>query len=88
VVLILNLEKKSGSYTSENTSNYMTVLGGLSETITFSVVASSDGLSFEFDNVAAAVPELSTWTMMILGFFGLGYLACRRKSLTPAAAKA
>ncbi len=28
---------------------------------------------------AAAVPELSTWAMMILGFFGLGLLAHQRK---------
>jgi PEP-CTERM motif len=28
----------------------------------------------------AAVPEPSTWAMMILGFFGLGFMAYRRKS--------
>jgi hypothetical protein len=28
----------------------------------------------------AAVPEPSTWAMMILGFLGLGYLAYRRRS--------
>ena len=27
-----------------------------------------------------AVPELSTWAMMILGFLGLGFLAYRRKN--------
>jgi hypothetical protein len=27
-----------------------------------------------------AVPEPSTWAMMILGFLGLGFMACRRKS--------
>jgi hypothetical protein len=32
------------------------------------------------DGVAiAAVPEPSTWAMMILGFFGVGYMAYRRK---------
>lgn len=30
----------------------------------------------------AAVPEPSTWAMMILGFFGVGFLAYRRKSGT------
>ncbi|MEO8320765.1 MAG: PEPxxWA-CTERM sorting domain-containing protein, partial [Bradyrhizobium sp.] len=30
--------------------------------------------------VAGAVPEPSTWAMMILGFFGLGFVAYRRKS--------
>jgi hypothetical protein len=27
----------------------------------------------------AAVPEPSTWAMMILGFFGIGFMAYRRK---------
>ncbi|WP_084030612.1 PEPxxWA-CTERM sorting domain-containing protein [Bradyrhizobium paxllaeri] len=30
--------------------------------------------------INAAVPEPSTWAMMILGFFGVGFLAYRRKS--------
>ena len=30
--------------------------------------------------VTPGVPEPSTWAMMILGFFGLGYMAYRRKS--------
>ena len=30
--------------------------------------------------VIAAVPEPSTWAMMILGFAGVGYMAYRRKS--------
>jgi hypothetical protein len=29
---------------------------------------------------ASAVPEPSTWAMMILGFFGIGFMAYRRKS--------
>jgi hypothetical protein len=34
----------------------------------------------DFDvGVASAVPETSTWAMMILGFCGLGFLAQRRK---------
>jgi hypothetical protein len=36
-----------------------------------------DNLEF---NVAAAVPEPSTWAMMILGFAGVGFMAYRRKS--------
>lgn len=32
------------------------------------------------DNISiSAVPELSTWAMMILGFFGVGFAAYRRK---------
>jgi choice-of-anchor C domain-containing protein len=33
------------------------------------------------DNVSVtAIPEASTWAMMILGFFGIGFIAYRRKS--------
>jgi hypothetical protein len=34
-------------------------------------------------NITNAVPEPSTWAMMILGFAGLGFMAYRRK-LKPA----
>jgi hypothetical protein len=33
-----------------------------------------------FPTVTPAVPEPSTWAMMLLGFCGLGYMAYRRKS--------
>jgi hypothetical protein len=32
-----------------------------------------------FPTVTAAVPEPSTWAMMILGFAGVGFMAYRRK---------
>jgi hypothetical protein len=34
-------------------------------------------------NISAAVPETSTWAMMILGFVGLGFMAYRRKQSGP-----
>ena len=34
--------------------------------------------------VVTAVPELSSWEMMVLGFCGLGLIACRRKNLIAA----
>jgi hypothetical protein len=34
--------------------------------------------------VTAAVPEPSTWAMMILGFCGLGFMAYLRKRPVPA----
>jgi hypothetical protein len=37
----------------------------------------SDGFG---NGIAGAVPEMSTWGMMILGFAGVGVAACRRKS--------
>jgi hypothetical protein len=35
----------------------------------------ADGLAF----MAEAVPEASTWAMMIVGFLGVGFFASRRK---------
>ena len=58
----------------------------------FNPTASEPGLSFTFtpsgetttagtvSSEVAAVPEPSTWAMMILGFFGVGYMAYRRKA--------
>lgn len=37
----------------------------------------------EFQAVTAAVPEPSTWAMMLLGFAGLGFMAYRRRTKTP-----
>jgi hypothetical protein len=34
------------------------------------------------DPVTAAVPEASTWAMMLAGFTGLGALALRKKKTT------
>jgi hypothetical protein len=36
-------------------------------------------LSISTDEVLSAVPESSTWAMMILGFLGIGFMAYRRK---------
>ena len=49
--------------------------------VTFGYTLIADGSGgFGFDlAVGGAVPEPSTWAMMILGFCGLGYLAYRRK---------
>jgi choice-of-anchor C domain-containing protein len=60
-----------------------------SETLDFesTTTANSQNPTFPFafgpalDNVSVtAVPEPSTWAMMILGFFGVGFMAYRRKS--------
>jgi hypothetical protein len=48
-----------------------------------SIVSATDGLfqQIVFDNLSvSAVPEPATWAMMLLGFLGLGFMACRRKS--------
>ena len=43
-------------------------------------VASQDGIND--GTLITAVPEASTWAMMILGFCGLGFMAYRRKGGT------
>jgi hypothetical protein len=63
-------------------------IGGGTETVSayidpqFSVAS---GYSLEFsagiDNSVGAVPEPSTWAMMILGFCGVGFMAYRRKQI-------
>jgi hypothetical protein len=40
----------------------------------------TDTLTISADTSVAAVPEPSTWAMMILGFAGVGFMAYRRKS--------
>jgi hypothetical protein len=56
------------------------------------ITFTSSEIAMEFDNLAFAnavpgvtsfttsVPELSTWAMMILGFFGVGFMAYRRQN--------
>jgi len=65
----------SGDQSGNNSNAYIT----FSNVFFDQVVLSSSGNSFEFTNVAAAAPESATWAMMVLGFFGIGFLAYRRK---------
>jgi hypothetical protein len=53
----------------------------------YDVLFTSSGNSFEFDNIAASVPEPSTWAMMLVGFGGLGAAmrSSRRKQVATAA---
>jgi hypothetical protein len=48
--------------------------------LTFSNNRSENLLLTNFDVITTAVPEPSTWAMMILGFAGVGFMAYRRKS--------
>jgi hypothetical protein len=65
-------------------------LGNIEHTGAFFTGATSDptfvpgtygttGDSLTITDISAAVPEPSTWAMMILGFCGLGFMAHRRK---------
>jgi hypothetical protein len=49
-------------------------------TLTFVITDTGPPTAFRVDGFASAVPEASTWAMMVLGFFGVGFLAYRRKS--------
>jgi PEP-CTERM motif-containing protein len=42
-------------------------------------VAEQNGTTFSLSETVSAVPEPSTWAMMILGFLGVGFMAYRRK---------
>ncbi len=57
-----------------------TVIGTGHGTLTFGGFR-NDGDFFGLDDInVAAVTESSTWAMMITGFFGIGFMAYRRKS--------
>jgi hypothetical protein len=64
------------------TFNSVTPLGaGTYDFEIFYADRSSTQASLTLDAVVtAAVPEASTWAMMILGFFGVGFMAYRKKS--------
>jgi hypothetical protein len=52
----------------------------------FGYFPGTDGSPFSGTLTIAAVPEASTWAMLLIGFAGVGVAACRRKSkpaLTP-----
>ena len=64
--------------TDNNTGLVGDVLAGQFGALSFTLPA-FDVLSSEA-SVTGAVPEPSTWAMMILGFAGFGFMAYRRKS--------
>jgi len=47
--------------------------------LSFQVTDLGPPLGLRVDALAGAVPEPSTWAMMILGFMGVGFMAYRRK---------
>jgi hypothetical protein len=50
----------------------------------FDIPVGISGYALEFSpnitNTVAAVPEPSTWAMMLLGFAGVGFMAYRRRA--------
>jgi len=68
----------NGCQTSTDCNGYVTFT---SDTPFTKVELSSSSNSFEITNISA-VPEPTTWAMMILGFLGLGFLGYRKSSKT------
>lgn len=68
----------SGVGFTTHSITFTTLTGGH---LKFTETGPSDQQGNLLDNVVlTAVPEPSTWAMMILGFFGVGFVAYRRKS--------
>jgi hypothetical protein len=70
-----------------STTNSASLVGFAGGTITAGGVG-GNGLSLSdysslTGTITAAVPEPSTWAMIILGFFGVGFMAYRRKGARP-----
>ena len=70
----------SGSRTDADTNGRVTYTVSSGPSINGATFRSSGGNSFEFDNLAAAVPEPAAWGMMILGFGLVGGAMRRRPS--------
>jgi hypothetical protein len=67
----------TGNQNSPTNNEWVTITGlGSFTTVDFHAAGSN---AFEF-SLSSGVPEPSTWTMMGLGFAGLGYAAFRRNS--------
>jgi hypothetical protein len=90
-----NLNSSSNFQTDTIYSVHMTAEGAATRTASFFAnvdpvftidpsLANADQYSFLFSdgvgNSPSAVPEPSTWAMMILGFAGVGFMAYRRRS--------
>jgi hypothetical protein len=71
----------TGTFTLGNGSNFFRVTASGGEVITLgSFTTTADVTDFQQVRVTVgAVPEPSTWAMMILGFAGVGFMAYRRR---------
>ena len=59
-------------------TNFVTATGTYSVTEEYIITAGPGGSANS--SIVVSVPESSTWAMMILGFFGVGFMAYRRKN--------
>jgi len=66
-----------------NNLHAVSFLAGIGfDTLDFVITDTGPPLAFRFE--VTAVPEPSTWAMMLLGFAGVGFMAYRRKATKPA----
>lgn len=74
-----------GNQAGSGTNGRVTyTVDGLSPLITGAKFRSIGSNAFEFDNLAvAAVPEPSTWLMMLMGFAAVGFSMRRKQNLRP-----
>ena len=72
-----------GTYTVTTTNDSDTVRLATDHDVGLAPAGYTTGTG-SFAAIAAAVPEPSTWAMMLLGFCGLGFMAYRRKQNGPA----
>ena len=70
----------AGSNPAGSLQTYTFTAGSTSETLTLFQSSGSQASPIVDDISITAVPEPSTWAMMILGFAGIGFMAYRRKS--------
>lgn len=68
----------NGNVVFGNEANGLVMFSGLISSITWTNPTFENYYAFTVGQVGA-VPEASTWAMMILGFCGLGFMAYRRK---------
>lgn len=74
--LSTTFQTMTGTFVAASTSTLISFgdFGGIADT-------RADNVDFIIDNVSiAAIPEPSTWAMMMLGFAGVGFVAYRRKA--------
>jgi hypothetical protein len=79
------LPPANGDQGAAITNRRVFIKAGLGETIT-GLKFRTDGVAFEFDNIATAVPEPQQWALLIAGFGLVGAAARRRRGITSVAA--
>ncbi len=81
------LTTNTGSLGSWTSNTFFVTASATTENLSFSASALSgcSGCGAEITNVSvSAVPELSTWIMMLAGFGALGFAGTRRKAVVAA----